>query len=104
MLRRFASAQLSCGTAARFGKGMGAAVPKVLPLPLPAHRVPESLVPIPKTTLRPFSYGFREFFLELNGHWPDDPAPISIILVGSEKEHATYRLNDSAAAFFGLSK
>jgi hypothetical protein len=43
----------------------------------------------------------RELSLKLNGPWPNDPAPISIIFVGLDKEHATYRPNGFAAAFFG---
>ncbi|HLQ79291.1 MAG TPA: hypothetical protein VK210_18165, partial [Terriglobia bacterium] len=42
----------------------------------------------------------REFFLKLNGHEPKSPAPVHIIIFGSEKEYAPYSLNQVATAYF----
>jgi len=42
----------------------------------------------------------REFFLKFTGHAPKEPAPVTIILFGSEKEFAPYSLNKSATAYF----
>jgi len=42
----------------------------------------------------------RDFFLKFNGRAPKEPAPVTIVIFGSEKEYAPYSLNQSAAAYF----
>jgi hypothetical protein len=42
----------------------------------------------------------REFFLKFNGHAPKEPAPVTIVIFGSEKEYEPYSLNKLALAYF----
>jgi tetratricopeptide (TPR) repeat protein len=42
----------------------------------------------------------REFFLKFNGHAPKEPAPVTIVIFGSEKEYAPYSMNKVAIAYF----
>jgi len=42
----------------------------------------------------------REFFLKFNGHGPKEPAPVTIVIFGTEKEYEPYSLNKFAAAYF----
>jgi len=42
----------------------------------------------------------REFFLKFNGHAPKEPAPVTIIIFGSQKEYAPYSPNETAIAYF----
>src|SRR4051812_11837022 len=42
----------------------------------------------------------REFFLKFNGHAPKEPAPVTIVIFGSEKEYEPYSLNKFATAYF----
>ena len=42
----------------------------------------------------------REFFLKFNGHAPKEPAPVTIIIFGSQKEYAPYSPNEGAIAYF----
>ena len=42
----------------------------------------------------------REFFLKFNGHAPKEPAPVTIVIFGSEKEYEPYSLNKVAMAYF----
>ena len=42
----------------------------------------------------------HEFFLKFNGHAPKEPAPVTIVIFGSEKEYAPYSLNKVALAYF----
>jgi len=42
----------------------------------------------------------REFFLKFNGHGPKEPAPVTIVIFGSEKEYEPYSLNKFALAYF----
>jgi tetratricopeptide (TPR) repeat protein len=42
----------------------------------------------------------REFFLKFNGHAPKEPAPVTIVIFGSEKEYAQYRPAEFAIAYF----
>jgi hypothetical protein len=42
----------------------------------------------------------REFFLKFNGRAPKEPAPVTIVIFGSEKEYAPYSMNQVAIAYF----
>ena len=42
----------------------------------------------------------RDFFLQVNRREPPKPVPVYVIVFGSEKEYAPYRINEFAAAYY----
>ena len=42
----------------------------------------------------------RDFFLQVNQREPPKPVPVYVVVFGSEKEYAPYRLNEFATAYY----
>jgi hypothetical protein len=52
-----------------------------------------------RDTLRYFER-VRDFFLQANNHAPEKPVPVYVVIFGSEKEYAPYRINQFATAYY----
>ncbi len=42
----------------------------------------------------------REFFLKFNGHAPKEPAPVTVVIFGSDREYSPYSPSKFSAAYF----